>query len=151
MFGAGVVGPLAGADALPSALGGDDEAGGVGKECFGDELFAHVGAVGVGGVDEVDVELDGAAEGGERAGLVLGFAPDACAGDAHGAVAEAIHDEGLIAARGTDGECSCCRCGRCHGCYCLLILVRRSSHWMIVLRKFVARSARSYTSSPWTR
>jgi len=43
VFGAGVVDPLAGADALPSTLGGDDEAFGVGVEGFGDELFRDVG------------------------------------------------------------------------------------------------------------
>ena len=72
MIGAGVVYPLAGADALPSALGSDDEVGGVGREGFGDEFFRDIGAVGVGGVDEVDAEFDGAAESGDAASRSAG-------------------------------------------------------------------------------
>ena len=63
--GAGVVLPDAGAVARPADLGGDDEIVGIGLERLGDQLFGDVGAVGVGGVDEVDAELDGAAQGGE--------------------------------------------------------------------------------------
>src|ERR1700761_5877492 len=105
MLWAGVVSPLAGADAFPSTFGCDDQTGGVGEEGLGDELLADVGAVGVGGVDEVHVELDCATECGERAWFVLWRTPDAVAGDAHGAVAEAIYCQ--VAA---DCERSCCRC-----------------------------------------
>ena len=109
--GAGVVLPDAGAVAHPAGLGGDDQAGGIGRERFGDQFFRDVGAVGVGGVNEVDAELDGAAQRGEGAGDVGGRAPDALAGDAHGAEAHAV--DGEIAAEG-DGSglrggegCSC--------------------------------------------
>jgi hypothetical protein len=85
-----VVDPLAGADTLPSALGGDDESGGVGMESFGDELFGDVGAVRVGGIDEVDAEFDGSAKGGNGGIAIGGWPPDAFAGDAHGSVAEAV-------------------------------------------------------------
>src|SRR5579871_2797834 len=108
MFGAGVVRPLRGAGPLPAALGGDDETLGIGMERFGDELFRSAGAVGVCGVNEVDAELDGAAQSGERSGLVSRRTPDAFAGDAHSAVAEAMN--GKIAA---EMECACGGCGDC--------------------------------------
>lgn len=90
---AGVVDPLAGSGALPAALGGDDEAVGIGMEGLGDEVLGDVGAVGVGGVNEVDAELDGAAEGGNGGVAVFWGAPDAGAGEAHGSVAEAVYGE----------------------------------------------------------
>ena len=111
--GAGVVLPDAGAVARPADLGGDDEVFGVGVERFGDELFRDVGAVGVGGVNKVDAQLDGAAQGGERGVGVVGRSPDSLAGDAHGAVAHAVH--GQIAAEGDGsglGGRQGCRCGR---------------------------------------
>jgi len=88
-----VVDPLGGSDALPSTLGGDDEIGGVGVKSFGDELFRDVGAVGVGGIDEVDAELDCPAKGGDSGVSVRRRSPDAFAGDAHGSVAETVHGE----------------------------------------------------------
>ncbi len=63
--GAGVVLPDAGAVAHPAGLGGDDQAGGIGPEGFGDQFFRDIGAVGVGSVNEVDAEFDGAAQRGE--------------------------------------------------------------------------------------
>src|SRR5579872_3114065 len=93
MFGAGVVDPLAGTDALPSAFGGDNEAGGVGVQGLGDEFFGDVGAVGVGGVDEVDAEFDSAAQRAKGGTAVGGRSPDAFSSDAHGPVAEAVNGE----------------------------------------------------------
>ncbi len=54
--------PLVWALAGEAGLGGDDDSFGVGGEGFADEALADLGAVGVCGVDEVDAELDGAAE-----------------------------------------------------------------------------------------
>ena len=93
MLRAGVVDPLAGADALPSALGGDDETSGIGREGFGDQFFGDIGAVGVGGVDEVDSKFNGATQGGDGGSMIGGRSPDAFAGDAHGAIAEAVDCE----------------------------------------------------------
>jgi hypothetical protein len=107
VVGAGVVDPLGRADALPSALGGDDEIGGVGVEGFRDEFFRDVGAVGVCRVDEVDAELDGAAEGRDAGVAICGRSPDAFAGDAHGSVAETVDGEfaerDVSGGRGGDG------------------------------------------------
>ena len=86
---------------VPSDLGCDDEAGGIRVEGFGDQFFRDIGAVGVGSVNEVDAEFDGAAQRGECACAICRRAPDALAGDAHGAVAHAV--DGQIAAEG-DGS-----------------------------------------------
>ena len=53
-----------------------------------DELLGDVRAVGLGGVDEVDAELDRAAQGRYGTRAVLRRAPGTRAGDLHGAVAE---------------------------------------------------------------
>ena len=93
VFGAGVVGPLAGSDALPTSLGGDDKIGGVGMEGFRDEFFCDVGAVGVGSIDEIHAEIDGAMEDADGFEAIFRRAPDASSGDAHGSIAETVNDE----------------------------------------------------------
>ncbi len=65
MFGTGVVGPLARTRPLPTALGGNDESRGIWIEGFSNQFFGNGGAVGVGGIDEIDAQFDGAAQGGE--------------------------------------------------------------------------------------
>ena len=52
--GRSIVIPDSGAVAQPSGFGGDDQTGRIGGESLGDQLFRDVGAVRVGGVDEVD-------------------------------------------------------------------------------------------------
>ena len=66
---------------------------GVGMQCLGDQLLADHGAVAVRGVDEVHAALDGGPEDSQCALVVLRRAPDAVAGDLHGAVAEPVHLE----------------------------------------------------------
>ena len=58
------------------ALGGDDEIVGIGVQRLGDQDLAHVRAVGVGRVDEVDSEIDGPAQHGDGFVVVGRFAPD---------------------------------------------------------------------------
>jgi hypothetical protein len=58
---------------------------------LGDEVLADLGAVGVGGVDQVHAELGQAAKHGQRPLAIGGFAPDAIASDAHRAEADAPH------------------------------------------------------------
>ena len=60
---------------------------------FGDQLFADVRAVGIGGVNEIDAELHSAAKNRDGGFAVLGRAPDAIAGEAHGAEAEPVDGE----------------------------------------------------------
>ncbi len=81
--------PLAGAVAQQAALGGHDDVA-VGRQYLGDQLFAHVGPVRVGGVDEVDAQLDRPAQHGDGRVVVGGRAPDAPPRDAHGPEAEAV-------------------------------------------------------------
>ena len=85
--------PVLGTGAQHSALGGDDHVLGVGVQGAADDLLVGVGAVGVGGVDEGDAEVDGAAQ---HADGLLGVgrrAPEAGAGQVHRAVAEAVHGQ----------------------------------------------------------
>ena len=102
------------AGAGQAALGGDD-ARRVRVQRLADQVLADVRAVAVGGVDEVDAELDRAAQDGAGVVEVGGRAPDAVAGDAHGAEAEPV--DGEVAADG--GRCVrwCTVCGGgWHGC-----------------------------------
>lgn len=96
--GVAVFDPVVRARAVKAALGGDDEAGRVGMEGFGDQFLADEGAVGVGGVEEVDAEFDGPAEDTDGFGVVRWRSPDAGAADAHGAETEA--GDGEIASEG---------------------------------------------------
>jgi hypothetical protein len=58
-----------------------------------DEALADLGAVAVGGVDQVDAELRHAAQCAQRFVAVLRLAPYTLADDAHGAEAETMHGE----------------------------------------------------------
>src|SRR5437763_10540247 len=82
--------PLIRTGALEAAFRGDDETLRIRIECFGDQLFADVRTIRLRGVDEIDAELDGAAEDSQRFFVILRWPPDAVAGDAHGAEAEAV-------------------------------------------------------------
>jgi hypothetical protein len=83
--------PLAGAGAQEAALGRDHQALGVGVQRLGQQLLADRGAVGVGGVDQVDAELDRAPQHRQRRLVVGRVAPDALAGDPHRAEPESPH------------------------------------------------------------
>ena len=82
--------PLVRPRALKAGLGGDDQVLRVGRQSLGDQLLRDRGSVGVGGVDEIDAKLDGATQHGDGFLPIGGFAPDASAGEAHGAEAETI-------------------------------------------------------------
>ena len=64
--------PGAGALAEEPALGGDHEALRVGVQRLGDQELAHLGAVGVGRVDQVHAQLDGAPQDAQRVLAVVG-------------------------------------------------------------------------------
>src|SRR5439155_16239124 len=85
--------PLVGPGALEAGLGRDHEPLRVGVERFGNEPLAHLGAVGVRGIDQVDTELEGAAQHGDRFACVARLAPDPLAGEPHGAEAEAVNGQ----------------------------------------------------------
>ena len=102
---AGIMNPLPRTDAQPAALGGNHQAGRIRRQRFGDQFFAHVGAIGVGGVDKVDLQLDGAAQRCQGGGAILGRSPDAIAGDAHGAESEPVHRQFAAEGYGAGGTC----------------------------------------------
>ena len=58
MFGTGVVRPLRRADTLPSTFGGDHDSLRIGGQSLSDDFFGNIGAVGIGGVDEIHAEFD---------------------------------------------------------------------------------------------
>ena len=89
-------------------------------ERLADEVLADERPVGVGGVDEVDAELDRATQHRNRGVAVRRVAPDAGAGDAHGSEAEATDGQRITAslaesegAAGQDGG------------------ARKVAHWLI--------------------
>src|SRR5580698_3594443 len=93
MFRAGVVGPLAGSRALPTAFGRDDQAGGVGIESLGDQFFRGAWAIGVSSVDQVAAQFDSSSQRRQGRSLVGWRTPDTRPSDAHGSVAQAVDGE----------------------------------------------------------
>src|SRR5215470_7005817 len=91
--------------AVEAAFGGDDEAGRVGIQSFGDDFLAYIRAVGIGGVNKVDAEIDGAAKHADGFAAVSGLSPNALSSDTHRAEAEAIHFE-IVADAELAGLCS---------------------------------------------
>src|SRR6202161_4401456 len=117
MLGVAVHDPLIGAGAVEARFGGGDSAWGIRVEGFGDDFFADVRAVGIGSVDEINSESDGAAKNFYRFGTIFVLAPNSLAGDAHGSVAEAV-DRKIAADFEGAGFCGgsflaggFCRCG----------------------------------------
>ncbi len=92
--------PDVGPGAQQSGLGRDHDAV-VRMQRFADQFLGDIRAVGVGGVDEVDAEFDGAAQDADAFVAVVGRTPDTLAGQAHGAESQAVDRE--VAA---DAECS---------------------------------------------
>src|SRR5690242_6283747 len=93
MLWAGIVRPLIRTRTFPATLGGDDQIGGVGVERFGNQLFRYARTVRICGVNQVDAEFYGLLQGSECSGFVCRRAPDSWTGEAHGAIAHAVHLE----------------------------------------------------------
>src|SRR5262249_29980365 len=79
--------------AVEAAFGGNDEAGRVRIQSFGDDFLADIWAVGIGGVNEVDAEIDCAAKHADGFAAVSGLSPNALSSDAHRAKAKSIDFE----------------------------------------------------------
>ncbi len=79
--------------ASDAALGGDDELCRVRVQRLADEAFRSFGAVGVGGVDKVDAEVNGASQ--DAAGFieVIRLSPGSLADKSHRSVAKAVDGE----------------------------------------------------------
>ena len=85
MLGLSVFNPAVGAGTIEAALGGDDEIRWIRMQGFGNDFLADPWPVGIGCVDEVDAEFDGAAQNSNGFGAIGRLTPDAVTGDAHGA------------------------------------------------------------------
>src|SRR5271154_2988099 len=57
MLWARIVRPLPGAWPLPSTLSGDHQTSRIGIERLGNQFLGHIGAIGIGSVDQIHVEL----------------------------------------------------------------------------------------------
>jgi hypothetical protein len=73
-----------------AALRGDDQVLRVWMQRFGDQLFVHVRAVAVGGVEEIEAQVVRLAQHGVRGGTILRRSPDVGAAYAHRAEAETV-------------------------------------------------------------
>src|SRR6266516_7392702 len=106
MLGATSLLPPIGSRAQRSRLGGDDEVVRIWMKRLRDELFAHLGSVGVRRVDQCDAELHGPTHDGDRLVVIARLSPNPLARDPHGAEAEAVDRQ--VAA---DGERAAPRSG----------------------------------------
>src|SRR5438094_6133678 len=98
MFRARIMGPLIRSWPIPASLGRDHQVFGVRRQCFGDQLFADARAIGVRGINEVDAQLYGTPQDGQRAGTVPGWSPDPFACNTHSSEAKTMH--GKLTAEG---------------------------------------------------
>ena len=98
VFGAAVDVPHVGPAAREAGLGGDDQPV-IGMQRLVDQLFGNIGAVGVGGINEVDAQLRQAFQHADRFVPVTRRAPDPATGNLHGAISQPVDDQ--VAA---DGE-----------------------------------------------
>src|SRR5262249_2050867 len=90
MVGTAIHLPGAGARAREPGFGGNEKAV-IRIERLADQLLGDIGAIGIGGVDEIDAEFGHALKRSERFGAILRRTPHARSGDAHRAEAEAMH------------------------------------------------------------
>ena len=90
MLWAGIMEPLPGADALPSALGANYQACRIGRKRLGNKLLRDVRAIRVRCVNEVDPKLHHAPQRFQSRIAIRWRSPDAFACDAHGAETKAI-------------------------------------------------------------
>src|SRR5271168_1176017 len=93
MLGAPVRYPLIRSGAVKSGFGGDHQACRIRMQGFRDNFFADGGAVGVGGVDKIDSQSDGASKNAHRFAAILRLAPNAFSSNAHGPKTEAVDRE----------------------------------------------------------
>jgi hypothetical protein len=95
--------PVAGPAAAQACLRRDHEAFRIRVERVGDQPLAHVGAVGVGRVDEGDAELERTLEEPLRLFGVLRLAPDSAPGERHRAEADAADRKVAAEDQGIEG------------------------------------------------
>src|SRR5271168_244283 len=76
--------------AFETTLGRDKHAL-VGMQCLADQLFRNIGAVGIRGIDKVHANFRQPLQRADSFRAVLRLAPDAVAGDTHGAEAKTVN------------------------------------------------------------
>src|SRR5882762_1128035 len=81
--GSSIVSPLIRAGAVPASLGGNYQASRVGKQRLGNQFLAYIWTVGVRGIDEIDMKLDGPAKNRQRCFAIFRRPPDTVPGKAH--------------------------------------------------------------------
>ena len=86
-----VLDPLIRARPLESPLGRNHKVSRIWMKRFGDESFADVRAIRVGGIDERPAEFDRAAQDTTRLDAIARLAPDAVTRKSHGAESEPVH------------------------------------------------------------
>ena len=62
----------------------------IGMQRLADQLLGNIGAIGIGGVDEIDAQFRQPLQHPQRLGLVARRTPDAGTGDLHGAKAQPV-------------------------------------------------------------
>src|SRR5689334_17923592 len=96
---ASIGGPLTWASAQKPPFGRDHQVFWIGVERFCNQQFAYIWSVGVGGIDQVDPQFEGATQDGDGSLLVRWRPPNAWPSDPHCAKAEAVYRQIL-----TDGK-----------------------------------------------
>src|SRR5438552_5565337 len=83
MLWAAVLTPFVRSGPLKAGLSRKKKIGRIGMQRLGDQTFTNYGTVGVGGVDEIDAQLDRASQDCDCLGMIGRFSPDAIAGELH--------------------------------------------------------------------
>ena len=83
MLWAAVLNPFVRSGPLKAGFGRNQKIGRIGMQRLGDQTFTNYGTVGVGGVDEIDSQLDRASQDCDCLGMIGRFSPDAIAGELH--------------------------------------------------------------------
>src|SRR5215813_1466887 len=104
MLGIAVFGPAIRAAAIESTLCSDHQIGRVRIKSFGNDLFTDVWAVRIGGVDEIDSEINGAAKNPYSFPAIGRLAPNPFPGDSHRTESEAVYAK-VIADKQLAGFC----------------------------------------------
>jgi len=91
MRGAAILNPSVWAGPLETGLGRDQKICGIWMKRFGDKTLCNLRPVRVGGVDEIDSQLDRAPQNRDCLGMIGRFSPDAVAGQLHCAEAESVN------------------------------------------------------------
>src|SRR5262245_49366362 len=90
MLGSSILNPLVWTRAVETSLCRDHQPGRIRVQRFSNNLFTHVGTVGVRGVNEIDSQFDRALQYTYRFGTIGWLTPDSVARDAHSAETKTI-------------------------------------------------------------